>query len=168
MRALTARCLVPLFLAVALVAAICAGSLLCAVAGAETPAEPEAAAVAGDADSVAETSAAPAEGQEGRQAAPETPAVVMPDVVGMNYADAGEMLHVMGIRNVEVVKRVDGQDVRFNQFGVINPHNWTVAAQSVPRGTELAEGDPVVLSLARTGIGVVGMDIADILGRFGL
>ena len=61
----------------------------------------------------------------------------MPNLRGMNYADALAALERVGLTDVHVVKYTDQGDVEFNPFGVLNPRNWTVVSQSIDPGTPL-------------------------------
>ena len=98
---------------------------------------------------------------------------VMPNLVGMNYADALEVLHALGIEKVDVLKHAGNADVAFNPFGVLNPRNWTVQSQSIPAGGTIdpdctnSETRPT-LALVRSAMNFDGVDIAAVLaGLFG-
>jgi hypothetical protein len=69
--------------------------------------------------------------------------VAMPDVVGLNAADAEARLHDLGLRNL----RFASGDKRYLMVLVL--HNWTVTKQSVAAGTQVDRLAEIVLTCVK-------------------
>jgi hypothetical protein len=95
-----------------------------------------------DGDGPAPTSAA---GQSGGSAAQPEPtnSAVIPDLVGLNAAVAGDQLKHLGFKHVEYASG----DKRYRM--VIVPQNWSVTKQSAAAGTHLAKDTLIVLTCVK-------------------
>ena len=98
---------------------------------------------------------------------PSEPAV-MPNLVGMNYADAKEMIKHFDIKSVTTLQHEGNADKPFGMFGVLNPHNWVVYSQDFEPGECIIVPVDLTLSLVRVNIGFDGMDFSEILRILGM
>jgi len=86
-----------------------------------------------------------ATGQPGGSAPQPVPtnSAVVPDLVGLNAAVAGDQLKHLGFKNVEYASG----DKRYKI--VIVPQNWSVTKQSAAAGTRLAKDSLIVLTCVK-------------------
>lgn len=84
----------------------------------------------------------PAGSASAAQPAPTNSAVV-PDLVGLNAAVAGDQLKHLGFKHVEYASG----DKRYRM--VIVPQNWSVTKQSAAAGTRLAKDTLIVLTCVK-------------------
>jgi len=89
--------------------------------------------------------AVPPTGQSGSSTAQPVPpnSAVVPDLVGLNAAVAGDQLKHLGFKHVEYASG----DKRYKV--VIVPQNWSVTKQSAAAGTRLAKDTLIVLTCVK-------------------